>query len=203
MEHDRSGSPLGLRSGIFDRTAPDPPDHSRHTRFAQLYGEHWRAVLAFALRRSQRPEDAADLVAETFLVVWRRFDDVPSEEETRVWLYAVARRVLANQRRGERRRQHLAERLREDLATAVSAEEVIRPQPVAMQVLGRMEKMDREVLLLTGWEELEPAEIAKVLGLSSAAVRSRLHRARKRFKKELDAGSAELPLPVVVGMEEA
>jgi RNA polymerase sigma factor (sigma-70 family) len=145
-------------------------------------------VLSYALRRTDRPEDAADLVAETFLVAWRRRADLPAtEEEIRVWLYAVARRVLANQLRGERRRVRLVERLREDLATAVPSESSSRPESVAMKALSRMDARDREVLLLAGWEELGPNEIADVLEISPAAVRSRLHRARKRFKAELEA----------------
>ena len=87
-------------------------------RFRHVYAEHVDRVLGYALRRTDRPEDAADVVAETFLVAWRRLGDVPEEPRTRLWLYGVARRVLANQRRGERRRTSLGERLAADLATA-------------------------------------------------------------------------------------
>jgi RNA polymerase sigma factor (sigma-70 family) len=90
--------------------------------FQRLYEENWNAILSYALRRTQRSEDAADIVAETFLVAWRRFDDVPSGESGRAWLYGVARRTLANQRRGEHRRDRLAERLRNELSTASPAE---------------------------------------------------------------------------------
>jgi RNA polymerase sigma-70 factor (ECF subfamily) len=88
-------------------------------RFRHVYAEHFDRVLGYALRRVGRPEDAADVVAETFLVAWRRLRDVPHEPATRLWLYGVARRVLANQRRGERRRTALGQRLAADLALAV------------------------------------------------------------------------------------
>lgn len=54
------------------------------------------------------PADAADAVAETFLVAWRRLGEVPDGREARLWLFGVCRRVLANHRRGELRRRHLA-----------------------------------------------------------------------------------------------
>src|ERR1700742_4925070 len=87
----------------------------------RLYAEHGRDVLAYALRRAPTAEDAADAVAETFLVAWRAAADVPAGPEARLWLYGVARRALANQRRGEHRRARLAERLRGELATQLAA----------------------------------------------------------------------------------
>jgi DNA-directed RNA polymerase specialized sigma24 family protein len=89
------------------------------TRFRRLYAEHGREVLAYALRRTADAEDAADIAAETFLVAWRRTGEVPAGAEARLWLYGVARRTLANQRRGERRRDRLAQRLRHDLAATI------------------------------------------------------------------------------------
>ncbi len=69
-------------------------------QFEQLYRQHAGAVLAYARRRTTQ-EAADDAVAEVFLIAWRRVDDVPAEPLP--WLLGVARRVLANQRRGERR----------------------------------------------------------------------------------------------------
>jgi DNA-directed RNA polymerase specialized sigma24 family protein len=83
-------------------------------RFRLLFDSHRRTVLGYALRRLDDPEDAADVAAETFLVAWRRLDDVPAGDDARPWLLGVARRVLANQRRGAR--VGLADRLRGELA---------------------------------------------------------------------------------------
>jgi RNA polymerase sigma-70 factor (ECF subfamily) len=76
-----------------------------HIRFRRLFDDAERDLLAYALRRVDRPEDAADVVAETFLVAWRRLDDVPPGAQARLWLYGVARRQLANQRRGNQQCQ--------------------------------------------------------------------------------------------------
>jgi RNA polymerase sigma-70 factor (ECF subfamily) len=99
--------------------------------FRRLYAEHGRAVLAYAVRRSIDAADAADVVADTFLVAWRRLPDVRAGDEARLWLYGVARRTLANQRRAERRRERLAERLRRELPTEVSDhdQQVVRVNP--------------------------------------------------------------------------
>lgn len=81
--------------------------------FRSLFAGHSRALLGYALRRVSEPADAADVVAETFLVAWRRLDDVPTGSDARLWLFGTARRVLANQRRGALRRSRLADRLRQ------------------------------------------------------------------------------------------
>jgi RNA polymerase sigma-70 factor, ECF subfamily len=59
-------------------------------------------------------------MAETFLTSWRRLEEVPPGPEARLWLYGVARRVLANHHRGQRRRSALADRLRGELAVGYS-----------------------------------------------------------------------------------
>src|SRR5690242_7391531 len=89
-------------------------------RFRRLFADTQRDLLAYALRRVDRAEDAADVVAETFLVAWRRLDHVPPGDDARLWLYGVARRQLANQRRGQLRRSRLAERLRAEVPGAAA-----------------------------------------------------------------------------------
>ncbi|MEV4497219.1 sigma factor [Micromonospora arborensis] len=73
-------------------------------RFRRVYAVNFEALLAYAMRRVEQPEDAADVVAETFLVAWRRSREMPPEAEARLWLHGVARRVLANHHRGGARR---------------------------------------------------------------------------------------------------
>jgi RNA polymerase sigma-70 factor (ECF subfamily) len=151
--------------------------------FSRLYREQGRAVLVYALRRVGDPEDAADVVAETFLVAWRRLAEVPSDAGARLWLYAVARRVVANLHRTERRRTRLGRRLAESLRTELATHPA--PGGEAAEVLRAMAGLgddDRELLLLVSWEELSPGEAATVLGISSLAARSRLHRARRRLR---------------------
>lgn len=156
-------------------------------RFSRLYEENCEDLLAYALRRAATPEDAADLVAETFLVAWRRLANVPPGARTRLWLFGVARRLLANQRRGEFRRDRLADRLRAELAMAVAGDGAPAPADSVACALGRLEEPDREVLLLAAAEELKPAQIATVLEISPVAARSRLHRARRRLINELES----------------
>jgi RNA polymerase sigma-70 factor (ECF subfamily) len=152
-------------------------------QFGRLYREQGRAVLAYALRRVEDREDAADVVAETFLVAWRRLAEVPPGGEARLWLYAVARRVIANLHRSERRRTRLGGRLAESLRTELATHPA--PGGEAAEILRAMNELsdeDRELLLLVSWEGLSPGEAAKVLAISSLAARSRLHRARRRLR---------------------
>ncbi len=159
---------------------------ARQERFETLYAEYQARVLGYVRRRTDSADDAADVVAETFLVAWRRLDDAPTEE-VRLWLYGVARRVLANHRRGERRRVQLAGRLRSDLAgrdPAFAGQEEFAELAAAFRSLT---DTDREVLALEGWEQLDAGEIAVVLGCSRNAVRIRLHRARRRLHAAIAA----------------
>jgi RNA polymerase sigma-70 factor (ECF subfamily) len=142
------------------------------------------------LRRTGNGHDAADVLAETFLTAWRRLDDVPGGESTRPWLFGVARRVLANHHRGERRRLALGDRLRADLAEATLTIDHGDLEAVAEAFRG-LPDGDRELLSLVAWEGLDTRQLATALGCSRNAVRIRLHRARRRFADAL--GHPETP----------
>ncbi|GAA1000643.1 sigma-70 family RNA polymerase sigma factor [Acrocarpospora macrocephala] len=163
----------------------------RKRRFEDIYRAHYPALLGYVRRRTDSADDAADVLAEAFMTAWRRLEDVPPDAEARLWLYGVARRVLANHHRDTGRRSALALKLRAELVSC--AEAAVEQDPSAVRTaFGRLSSADRELLGLVGWEGLTASEIAKVLGRPPSVVRLRLHRARKRLAKELD--SAELDL---------
>lgn len=154
-------------------------------RFESLWTAYYPSVVAYASRRAG-PDLAADVAAAAFAVLWRRIDDPPTEPLP--WLYAVARRELANQRRGDNRREALRTRLRLGRTDRLSA-----PDPAdgateglrARAALARLRPADREVLMLVAWEGLDPAQAAAALGISPAAFTVRLHRARRRLESQL------------------
>ncbi|UPK75030.1 sigma-70 family RNA polymerase sigma factor [Nocardioidaceae bacterium SCSIO 66511] len=168
---------------------------SEADRFQRVYEANFTPLLGYALRRVIAAEDAADAVAETFLVAWRRIDRVPDGDDARLWLYGVCRRVLANSNRASTRRTRLGARLR-----ATIGEQTI-PDPagdVALAVtvreaLAKLRPADRELLQLSSWEHLEPREIAVVLDISARSARTRLSRARERLRKELDGDDPREP----------
>jgi RNA polymerase sigma-70 factor (ECF subfamily) len=155
-------------------------------RFSGLFERTHQPLLTYALRRVADRADAADVVADTFLVAWRRLDDIPVDHE-RAWLFGVARRVLANHRRGARRRHAVADRLRLELSAAPPPATTPPAQTLLGLALDQLTEADRELLHLVAWEELGSEEIAVVLGISGGAVRVRLHRARQRLQAALDA----------------
>lgn len=146
--------------------------------FEALYAAHADAVFRYARRRTGRDIDADDVVAEAFAVAWRRLRDVPAGREL-PWLYGVARRVRANQRRSHERRDRLRARL--EAEPPVSADSSAAEEGVAREVLDTLSPRDREILLLSVWEQLAAGDIAVALGISENAVYVRLHRARQRF----------------------
>ncbi|GII77390.1 DNA-directed RNA polymerase sigma-70 factor [Sphaerisporangium rufum] len=159
-----------------------PPDPRQ--RFEEMYRANYADLLAYVRRRTGSPDDAVDVISETFTTAWRRIDEVPGDGQARLWLYGVARRALANHHRGEARRGALAVRLREEL-TAWDESRSPEDSGAIREAFRRLGPDDREVLALRSWEGLETAEIATVLGCSRGAVRLRLHRARKRLAREL------------------
>jgi RNA polymerase sigma-70 factor (ECF subfamily) len=174
------------------RMSPSEPDVSRLARFRAVYDMNYHRVLGYVLRRATTREDAEDVVAETFLTAWRRLEEAPYGEGARLWLYGVARNALANQRRGERRRERLSGRLQAEPIPAprhhADSQGQLGPAAAAF---ARLKADDRELLALVAWEELDPGEIATVLGCSRNAARIRLHRARRRLARELQRAKVD------------
>ena len=148
-------------------------------RFVALYESHAGAVLAYARRRCG-DDEAEDVLAETFLIAWRRRDDVPSDALP--WLYAVARNVVSNRLRSSRRRTALEARL----AAEPLPPDDDAPDPRLRAALSALRPIDREALLLTAWEGLSTERAARAAGCSAATFHVRLHRARKRLAQALE-----------------
>jgi len=156
-------------------------ESERRRRFDALFASYRSDMVAYCGWRA-RASDAQDAVAEVFLTAWRRLDEVPEGDAARVWLYATARRVIANQRRSTRRRFALQERLALEAASAPQTSTSDQEETLVYEALQRLGPLDREVLLLAEWEGLSPAQIAAVLGCLTVTARGRLHRARRRFR---------------------
>ncbi|GGM73290.1 hypothetical protein GCM10012275_49860 [Longimycelium tulufanense] len=152
-------------------------------RFERLFTACHRSVLAYALRRTTA-DSAEDVVAETFMVVWRRLDDVPGDDPL-PWILGVARRVLANQLRSMRRNRALVERVATLAPPEDAAPEQVDHEPVH-RALGTLSERDREVLMLHVWEELDVPALARTLGCSRTTASVRLHRARRRLTRALE-----------------
>jgi RNA polymerase sigma-70 factor (ECF subfamily) len=175
------------------RAAPslDPPPRDPDVRFDELYRSAGTAVLGYSLRRCSSRDDALDVTAETFLVAWRRREEMPEEpDEARAWLFGVARWCLANHARGDRRSQRLGRRLAEtlDVGTLPDPARVHEGRADSRQVRQALDALpadDRELVTLTAWEGLSPAQAGAVLGLTPGGARTRLHRARLRLRASL------------------
>ena len=158
-------------------------------RFRELYDRTYDRVWAFVLRRIPDGEAAEDVVAETFLAVWRRIADVPTDAVSAdAWVFGTARRVLANTFRGSKRRGYLFDRIRQrPVDLNVDLFPTDESNNGVMQALGRIPRNQREILSLSIWEELETNQIARILGCSENAAAIRLTRARQALRKELES----------------
>ena len=148
-------------------------------RFEELFRSHYRDVHRYALRRTD-PAMAEEVANETFMVCWRKLEAVP--DTPLPWLYAVARKCLANRRRAEARRT--------DVADAPSAgrdpADQLAERDAILRAFTALGERDREALRLVAWEGLSTADAARAAGTSAPAFAMRLHRARRRLAAQLD-----------------
>jgi RNA polymerase sigma-70 factor (ECF subfamily) len=158
-------------------------------RFEALWAANAHRVQAYALRHVEA-DTAQDVVAETFLVAWRRLADVPAEPLP--WLIVVARNIMNNHRRSLARAHQLHAALAYNAGANGNKDlDVVDDRDVMFRALTAMAPLDREAVLLTAWDGLRPDQAAEVQGCSTAAFKMRLSRARKRLTDLIAAGSRE------------
>jgi RNA polymerase sigma-70 factor (ECF subfamily) len=188
--------PCRTFTGVTSQVSPtvtDPdPSVGRRARLEALFDAHGKTVYAFARRRTGAA-DGDEVVSDTFLVAWRRLDDVPTQALP--WLLGVARRCLANQARGEARQYAVRLRLA-GTPQALVADAAGRPKlsDETRRSLARLSPGERDAITLVAWEGLTPDETAVALGCSRAAVYLRLHRARRRLGRDLRS-RADMAVP--------
>lgn len=177
------------RAAASARQAAMAAKPSEAEDFRRVFDLFHRQVLSYCTRRAEAAE-AQDAAAEVFLVAWRRRLTHPLDRVDLPWLYATARRTLANQRRTRTRQRRLGEKL----ARQPRAASVRTPEDLALTndekgrvrvALDSLREADREVIRLALWEGLGHAEIGEVLGTSSRAASMRLSRAIARLEARL------------------
>ena len=152
--------------------------------FSALYDATAAAPARVPVTANPDPEDAADCLAETFLIAWDKRNTLPRElEEARPWLFGVARNVLRRSRRQDSRASAATAELARELHGAQRPIPDDDPVVVALQ---RLPPIDREIIEMLAWDQLAPREVAAILELSPNAVRVRAHRARRKLREGLN-----------------
>jgi len=155
--------------------------------FAALYRREHGDVLRFVSRRIGE-RHAEDVTHETFLIAWRRLADIPKNpSDARAWLFTVARNCLLNESRTGMRQGALAVRIAETARQQVvyAPDEGVIANVDLATAWGMLQSREQETLSLTIWDELTSAQAGQVLGISGAAYRVRLLRARATLRQLL------------------
>lgn len=155
-------------------------------RFDAAFRTHHDAIRRYLLRRCADQETVDDLVAETFLVAWRRRDRLPHDDAL-PWLYVVARNQLANSARRAKNHDGMVRRLQRQHPEQSVHDTPARPAaPPVLVALQTLSSMDQEVLRLHAFEGLTREQGAVVLGCRPATYGVRLHRATRRLRAALE-----------------
>lgn len=169
-----------------------------HAAFTAMWHEQAPRVMAFA-RRHVGEQLAQDVVAETFLIAWRRWHEVPTSPTP--WLLVTARRVIGNKARAARRHRALAERvaLLDSVAAYVGdTAEAALSRREALQRLAELDEQHREALLLVSWDGLSNEEAAAVLGVKPATFRRRISRARAALLRDAAPSTTDCPALITI-----
>ncbi|TDP95140.1 RNA polymerase sigma factor [Labedaea rhizosphaerae] len=165
--------------------------------FAAIFDRHAADVHHYLARRTGA-ERADDLVAETFVIAFRRRADFDTTHRSaRPWLYGIATRLLSQHWRDTERRDRLHARSLPELPAESPDERAVNAAAAAYlrgpvgRALRGLCAGDLDVLLLVAWEQLTYDEVAAALDLPVGTVRSRLHRARKQVRDALAAADME------------
>lgn len=159
----------------------------------RLFAEFNVPLTRFAIRRVGAAA-AADVVSETFLVAWRRRHDIPRDRPG-PWLYATAGYVIQHEIRGTQRRLNLHDRFVSEETIRVVDDDhaaVVADRLLVQHALAGLAERDQELLRLIEWDRLSLSDTAAVLGCTAAALKVRLHRARRRFAVSLAKAREDL-----------
>jgi RNA polymerase sigma factor (sigma-70 family) len=177
----------------------------RKERLDVLFREHSGRVLGYALNRGMSLDQAEDVVSDTYLVCWRRLDDVPADAFP--WLLGTARKIMANHRRSDRRRDALGGRMVNDFVSAShqlsDPVETVLGRTHLAEALDQLSERDREAILLVAWDGLSNAEAARVVDCSRSTFAVRAFRARSRLLKYLSSIRTYTPSEADVSEVEA
>lgn len=167
------------RSPAATRLALSPVTADRRERFEALVPALVDPLRCYLARRTD-PDTAQDVLSDTLLVLWRRLDEVPADAAL-PWAFGVAKNCLSTAERSARRQGRVVGRIsvvdppRESTDAGGARDDVLH------DALARLREDEQELLRLWAWEQLTPAEIATVLGLTPNAVSIRLHRAKQKL----------------------
>lgn len=174
----------------------EPSDDVDQQRFTALFDAHFGDIWRYARRRTESADAADDVTAQVFAVAWRRRNDLPTAD-ARLWLFGVARNVVANERRSSTRLLRLRAKLAQQPLPVAGSDNGPAAAGSGSPVLSLaiLNPLEREAVELRYWDELSVADIAVLLGCSPNAVSMRLHKARKKLAAQRSGKPPQVPRP--------
>ena len=175
---------------------------SREERFRSLYEDHVERVARYVARRTAA-SDVQDVVSDTFLVAWRRFDELPQDPVP--WLFVTARNVIGNRRRSSARHSALRDKLAAGPAwiDEPARSDLSEVDQRLLRAIAALPEAEREAFMLVAWDGLDASRASRAAGCSAATFRMRLHRARRRLRQQVGPQRPFAPLTEAHTLEES
>lgn len=160
-------------------------DHVNRDQLTNAFVADAQALLNYFERRVGIQE-APDLLAEVMATAWRRITVLPRDtEQARMWLFGIARNVLSDHARGERRRWRLADRVRSLTTAADVTTSAIDTHSEVQDAVSRLPDDLAELVRLVHWDGFTIAEAAELTGVTASTARGRYQRARAQLRVAL------------------
>jgi RNA polymerase sigma factor (sigma-70 family) len=148
--------------------------------------ERESAGLLRHLERRLGHDAAADALADVMLAAWRHVAKLPHEDEqARMWLYGIARNVVANSQRSDRRHSGLADRLRSALSTGGRTAQPADAGADVRDAIDRLSPAHAELVRLIHWDGFTITEASQIVGITASTGRTRYQRARTELRLAL------------------
>ena len=188
--YDAPSSPSGPTSGTAPRTArvdsASRAPHHKEAAYRQLFDANWPRVRRHLSCFIDNADEVDELTAEVFLIAWRKLD--PARPMPLSWFLRTANNKLRDRTRRSRSRERALDALVRGLENP--AEPLDPMEAVALRrAVAALSARERQVVVLTYWDDLSAGEVAEVLRTTQNAVWTTLTRARTKLRTQLEGGA--------------
>lgn len=157
--------------------------------FHKLYELTAKGIYSYALSILQHPQDAEEVMQDTYLTAWRQISQYETEGKPMAWLLTIAKNLCYMRLRKKKDHPHISyEELEQDEPGELCTQIELAPEKqMLLEALNALKEEERKIILLHDAGNMKHREIAEYLGVPLSTVLSKYHRAMKRLQRFINA----------------